>query len=348
MRFVNGVLLFVMLVLFVTGVVMLYGTWLPWLFDLHRIAGWAFIALIPWKVPIVYGSLKRRFGSWNVGVAVSLTLTPLVLLVALLGLLWMWRVGPYITLLGQTFLSWHWILGLLLLPLFVAHVVIRWPAPRAADFTSRRGALRLLALSAVGIAGWWLGEQLAQARATEERPRRALTGSRRFGAFTGNDFPVTGEGRPQIDLDEWRLVISGGREPLALTHEELLALPREEIEQRLDCTNGWYTLQRWQGVPLARLIEEVADPSQVAGVRITSATGFNHTFTAREVESILFATHVGGEALSVWHGAPLRAIVPERRGWFWVKWITHVELLDNRLEVLAGILAAPREVLRQM
>jgi DMSO/TMAO reductase YedYZ molybdopterin-dependent catalytic subunit len=83
-------------------------------------------------------------------------------------------------------------------------------------------------------------------------------------------------------------------------------------------------------------------------VRLISATGFHHTFTAREVEGILLATHVGGEPLSAWHGAPLRAIVPERRGWFWVKWITRVELLDNRLEVLAGILAAPREVLRQM
>jgi DMSO/TMAO reductase YedYZ molybdopterin-dependent catalytic subunit len=36
---------------------------------------------------------------------------------------------------------------------------------------------------------------------------------------------------------------------------------------------------------------------------------------------------VGGEALDHVHGFPLRAVVPARRGWFWVKWVGEVEVL---------------------
>ena len=38
------------------------------------------------------------------------------------------------------------------------------------------------------------------------------------------------------------------------------------------------------------------------------------------------AKHVGGELLTHVHGAPLRAVVPSRRGWFWVKWLTRIEV----------------------
>jgi DMSO/TMAO reductase YedYZ molybdopterin-dependent catalytic subunit len=116
---------------------------------------------------------------------------------------------------------------------------------------------------------------------------------------------------------------------------------------KLDCTTGWYTLQRWRGIPLARLLEEATAPDRIAGVRLLSTTGYNHTFPAGEARRILLATHVGGEALSPGHGFPLRAVVPDRRGWFWVKWLTRVEVLDNPLEVLGRVLYAPREILRQ-
>ncbi|HYH05137.1 MAG TPA: molybdopterin-dependent oxidoreductase [Bacillota bacterium] len=28
------------------------------------------------------------------------------------------------------------------------------------------------------------------------------------------------------------------------------------------------------------------------------------------------------------HGFPLRAVVPSRRGWFWVKWLAKIEAVD--------------------
>ena len=348
-RFVNTILLVVVGILFLTGIGMLYGAWLPWVFDLHRVLGFSVVAILPWKAVIVTRSLRRRVkgrGPW-LSTLPSLVLAVLLLLVLALGLMWMWRLGPYRTLLAQTVISWHWILGLAMIPLFIAHVWLRWPAPRLTDFASRRGVLRLLGLGAASVVGWLLGAALARARATEERPRRAITGSRGFGEFTGNDFPITGEPRVDVDPGEWRLTVEGAvDQPLILTYDDLLSTSPESVDETIDCNNGWYSLQEWQGVPLARLLEAVGG-LDAAGVRLVSETGYNHTYPMAEARTILLATHVSGEVLSPWHGFPVRAVVPDRRGWFWVKWLKRVEVLDDPAEVLGGILYAAREILRQ-
>jgi DMSO/TMAO reductase YedYZ molybdopterin-dependent catalytic subunit len=46
-----------------------------------------------------------------------------------------------------------------------------------------------------------------------------------------------------------------------------------------------------------------------------------------QAEEILLATHVGDEVLNHVHGFPLRAVVPSRRGWHWVKWLTEIEVV---------------------
>jgi len=64
-------------------------------------------------------------------------------------------------------------------------------------------------------------------------------------------------------------------------------------------------------------------------VRLRAASGYAMDFTLAEAGEILLATHVGGEVLDHWHGFPLRAVVPSRRGWFWVKWLTEIEALTR-------------------
>jgi DMSO/TMAO reductase YedYZ molybdopterin-dependent catalytic subunit len=348
-RFVSMVLLVVMGILFLTGIAMLYGTWSAWIFDLHRIMGFALVAVLPWKSIVVYRSLRRRVKNndpWPSTIP-SLPMTPLLIVVVALGLMWVWRLGPYQTLMAQTVIAWHWILGLIMIPFFVAHVLLRWPQPRPTDFASRRGAVKLLGLGAAGVVGWLLSVALARFRATEERPRRSITGSRGFGRFTGNDFPIVGEHTISVDVEQWRLTIDGAvEEPLTLTYDGMLSLSAERMNETIDCTSGWYSLQEWSGVPLVRLLEETGGLDG-AGVRLVSATEYNHTYPMAEARTILLATHVTGEVLAAQHGYPLRAVVPDRRGWFWVKWLTHVEVLDSQAEVLGGILSAARQILRQ-
>jgi DMSO/TMAO reductase YedYZ molybdopterin-dependent catalytic subunit len=151
-----------------------------------------------------------------------------------------------------------------------------------------------------------------------------------------------------IDVAQWRLSVEGAvARPLSLTYKELLALAAEQSTQTLDCTSGWYTVQDWRGLPLARVVEEARSTAGIAGVRLISATGYNHTYPWAEAQTILLATHVGGEELAPRHGYPLRAVVPDRRGWFWVKWLDRIQILDNPQVVVGRVVYAPREVLRQ-
>jgi DMSO/TMAO reductase YedYZ molybdopterin-dependent catalytic subunit len=276
----------------------------------------------------------------------SIVLAHFVALVVVLALMWMVRAGPYSTL-AQTLIAWHWILGLLIIPVVALHAWRRWPRPRAEDFAGRRAFLQLGAVAAAGVAGGGLATLLARAQATGERPRR-FTGSRGFGHFTGNDFPITGEATRRLDPANWRLVIAGAvAEPLTLGYEDLLARPTETVTATVDCTNGWYSVQQWTGVPLMALLQEAGVQDGMTGVRLTSLTGYNHTYPRPEVGKILLATHVGDEVLAPRHGFPLRAVVSGRRGWYWVKWLGQVHVLDTTRAVITGTLGSPLQVLRQ-
>ena len=335
-RFTNTLLLALVAVLTLTG---LYGLVWPfpgWLFDVHRVAGWSLIALIPWKAVISLRSLRRglqpRFDR-GVVVVVSLLLAAATVFVLALGVMWAWRLGPELLWLGgyaDTAISWHWMIALGLLPPFALHAWRRWPRPKRADFLSRRSALKLMALGAAGAVGWGLAEYLASVRADASAPRR-FTGSREQGSFTGNRLPITnslGEGKIKLAAETWRLTVGGAAEnPLTLTYAELLALDAEEMTATLDCTTGWYSTQKWRGLPLFDLLARARIAPSAGAVRLRAASGYAMDFPLSEAREILLATHVGGEVLDHWHGFPLRAVVPSRRGWFWVKWITAVEVL---------------------
>ena len=348
-RFANTLLLGLLAILGISGIVMLYGSWQPWVFDLHRMAGFALLLLAPWKGATIYRSFMRGMRpdfDRSIVLLASWIFAHLVLLVIILGGLWMWRLGPYSSLL-QTLVAWHWILGLLLLPLLILHVWWRWPNPRKQDFLTRRDFLRLAGVAGAGVLAGSLADWLAEGQATQESPRR-FTGSRGFGLFAGNDFPITGEATQELDAGQWRLAVTGAvRSPLTLAYADILARTTQSMTEIIDCTSGWYSIQDWQGVRLIDILQEAGLQDDAAGVRLFSTTGYNHSYPMEEARKILLATHVTGQVLEPRHGFPLRAVVPGRRGWFWVKWLAGVDVLDSPWEVLGGILGSPRQVLRQ-
>jgi len=334
LRFTNTVILACILILTITGVYGLFWTFSGWMFDLHRLTGWLLITCIPWKTAISFNSLKRGLKpDFDRGMVtlVSILLGAVTIGVILLGVAWAWRLGPDQYWLGQTAISWHWLLGLGLLPFFALHAWRRWPRPRKADLISRRAALKLLALGGASLALWQANGALAGILENPEAPRR-FTGSRRDGFFSGNQFPVTnnpGEGNEQIDLDRWQLKLKGAvSKPLELSYGELLALPTEEIALSLDCTLGWYTTQTWRGVPLVEALKLCGVLPQALGVRLESITGYARFLPILEARDVLLATHIGHDPLEHWHGYPLRAVVPTRRGWYWVKWLSAINVID--------------------
>jgi len=264
--------------------------------------------------------------------AVSILLSVVSLLVIGLGIAWMWRIGPAESWLRQTLISWHWMLALGLLAPLILHAWRRWPHPKRIDFTSRRGATRLLVLGGLGLTAWLIADIFARQRAAAARNIRRSTGSREDRSFSGNQFAVTNgphEGKDPIEIEKWRLTIQDRPGDIqSFDYPGLLALPQSLMTATLDCTLGWFSTQEWQGVRLDQLIDLDPETGLVLGVKLVSASGYAQIIPVYEARQILLATHVGNEPLDHWHGFPLRAVLPSRRGWFWVKWLTHIQVVE--------------------
>ncbi len=337
LRFTNGTILILIVLLTLTGAYGLVWTLNGWMFNVHRATGWALIALMPWKAAISYRSLRRgwkRDFDRGAMLVVSIVLAFVTLIVLGLALLWTWRIGPDELWLRQTAISWHWLLALMLLLPAALHIWRRWPRPKRADFVSRRAFLKIAALAMAGIVGWSTAELIAQVRSLQGATRH-FTGSREQGSFAGNLLPITqsaGEGERHIDVTTWRLKLQGAvASPQLLSYEAIRSLPASEFTAAIDCTLGWYSTQVWRGIRLTDLLAMAGVDPQANAIRLRAATGYSHLFTLTEAREILLATHVGGEPLDHWHGFPMRAVVPSRRGWFWVKWLTEIEVFANSL-----------------
>ncbi|HET6597781.1 MAG TPA: molybdopterin-dependent oxidoreductase [Anaerolineales bacterium] len=336
-RFINALILILFLVLGLTG---LYGLVWPFpssLFEIHRIAGWALIILIPWKSAIALRSLRRgidRRLSRNVMLLVSILLTLATITILLLVLLWKWQIGDYYVWIGPyaySGIGWHWGIALGMIPFFILHAWRRWPRPKQVDFSGRKQVLKLIGFGAAALVSWGAAESLANVIERNQAPRR-FTGSREEGSFRGNAHPVTtapGEGKIKLDPETWSLQVRGAVEnPLRLTYANVLAFSISEVTSTLDCTGGWYTVQTWRGVRLMDLVSQAQTQPNAAGIILRGVADYTAPFTLAQAEEILLATYVSGEVLNHIHGFPLRAVVPSRRGWHWVKWMTEIEVIS--------------------
>ena len=275
----------------------------------------------------------------------DLVLTVLLLVSTLGALVWTLNLAPFWVqiVLFMTPLALHWYLALALVPFFLWHVWVRWVKPpnfsrmlrellqggqtqqQARELLestqTRRRALNLLGLGALGA----LGLGLVEFAANRTPWQRRFTGSRVVSEFTGNDFPITqSDTPPATDISTWRLRVRGKvSQPFALTYAELTALPADVRTATVDCTLGWASTQNWRGIPLMDLLTR-AGWDQQAAVTVYAATGALVGLSAQDVNEVLLATHVGEETLSDAHGFPARLVVPSRRGYQWLKWVSEI------------------------
>ncbi len=336
LRFINVLILVLFCVLGLTG---LYGLMWPFpstLFSIHRIAAWGLIVLLPWKSAIALRSLSRGLSSRldrNVMVVISILLSVATVMVLILGIIWALQIGPYYVWLGPyaySGIGWHWGIAIGLAPLFLIHVWQRWPRPKRTDFSGRRQALKLMGFGAAAILTWGFAETLAKSLESKGVQRR-FTGSREEGSFAGLNYPVTtgtGQGKIRLNPSTWTLSVKGAvKKPLALNYTDVLALSISEVTATIDCTGGWYSTQVWRGVRLSDLLAQAGAQEKQSYIILKGTSGYTAYLTPAEASEILLATHVGDQILDHQHGYPLRAVVPSRRGWQWVKWLTEIEVI---------------------
>lgn len=287
---------------------------------LHGVSGlWLGLLLAP-KLLRVAGRLwPREPRAW-------LGLLATLLALATLGTGVAWTAGGSFVSLGYNLLNWHVVFGFALTLLVALHMLARARPLRRADLAGRRQALRAALLLAGGALVWPLAELLYDRLGLPGGARR-FTGSRAWGDFTGNDFPVVSwvADRPRpLDQSGWRLRVTGlVARPLALGLDELGGAT--ELEATLDCTGGFHTTQRWAGRPVGELLDLAGADPTARYVRFVSVTGYSWSLPTAQARTALLATRVGGAPLEHGHGAPARLVAPGERGFVWVKWLVAIE-----------------------
>lgn len=297
------------------------------IFVVHGVLGLSMLLLLALKFRRVYARVAepRR---WRPATLVAVLAAGSALAAIALGVVWTALQRPVDYPSGMIL---HTTLGLLLLAFAIWHMALRFKPPTRRDVRDRRSVLGLLAALAVG-GGLWAAQQSAVRLLDAPGARRRFTGSR----ATGEDgvFPVTMwmfDNPAPLDGDGWSLRVGGAVDrPFTLQLAQVAGLAGDALEATLDCTGGWYTTQRWQGVRVAALLDQAGVRPEARYVRFRSVTGYRWSLPLAEARAALLATHVGGEPLSHGHGAPLRLVAPGRRGFQWVKWVVEVEVLTER------------------
>ncbi|MFL5653629.1 MAG: molybdopterin-dependent oxidoreductase [Ktedonobacteraceae bacterium] len=79
---------------------------------------------------------------------------------------------------------------------------------------------------------------------------------------------------------------------------------------------------------MGHLLDQAALHTNAHSVSFISVTSYRWSLPLEEARTALLATHLDEEPLSREHDYPLRLVVPGRRGFEWVKWITRFEVLS--------------------
>lgn len=138
-------------------------------------------------------------------------------------------------------------------------------------------------------------------------------------------YSVTGS-IPRWDRGGWRLVVDGlVAEPQSLSLHDLQSRQLRTISADFRCVSGWSVAAvRWEGVPVADLLDMAGVTGRAGAVRFESADGAYVDYLdlpTAMAGGVIIALRLQGAALSPERGAPARLVVPFDYGYKGVKWV---------------------------
>ncbi len=156
-------------------------------------------------------------------------------------------------------------------------------------------------------------------------------------------------GVPAVELAPWRLKLDGMVDrPVTLALDDLKGLERVTVPSVLQCAGNGRAFFRptipgvpwekggvghaeWTGVRFGDLLERAGVQAGAAHVQLRGADAPPSPKTPAYLRSIplaralapdtVLATEMNGEPLPVFHGGPIRLIVPGWTGNHWIKWL---------------------------
>jgi hypothetical protein len=200
-----------------------------------------------------------------------------------------------------------------------------------------------IGLSGVAYGGWrWLynsKEEEAGVTAGARKPlRRALNQTELFfrRTFSHNHLVKTypksmaakkvrvnseiGIDDSDFNPEDWVLTVNKSNgNPLKITLNDLMALPKTEIVYDFKCVEGWDQIQHWGGVKFKDFIEHYKLEDQTTLQYVGFATPNEKYYVGIDMPSAMhpqtiLAYEVNDKPLPAEHGLPLRLIIPVKYG----------------------------------
>jgi DMSO/TMAO reductase YedYZ molybdopterin-dependent catalytic subunit len=139
---------------------------------------------------------------------------------------------------------------------------------------------------------------------------------------------------PRWERGTWRLMVDGlVARPQSLRLDELASRSLTAVTADFHCVSGWSVPgARWEGVPVADLLDAAGVARGAGAVRFESADGayvdYLDLTTARR-EGVVIALRLHGAELSAERGAPARLVVPFDYGYKGVKWVRRLTVVAS-------------------
>jgi sulfoxide reductase catalytic subunit YedY len=146
------------------------------------------------------------------------------------------------------------------------------------------------------------------------------------------DFNTMGTTDHDVNLDEWRLEVSGNvKNQLKLTYSEILSLPSYEKKVLLICPGVFANHGRWKGLDMKAVLEKAGVKKDVNRITFSGPSGSYEkveTFPIEDVISgkVFLVYEVNGKPLPRKHGFPLRIVAEDYYGDDWVKYVYKMHL----------------------
>jgi DMSO/TMAO reductase YedYZ molybdopterin-dependent catalytic subunit len=142
---------------------------------------------------------------------------------------------------------------------------------------------------------------------------------------------------------DWRLHLTGlFDQPMALSLDQLKALPQRTQITRHDCVEGWSAIGQWTGPELGTLLDMASILPEAKFVVFHCADTLDGALYYESVDLVdayhpqtIVAHSLNGEPLPERNGAPLRMRIERQLGYKHAKYLTEIEAVAS-LDGIAG------------
>lgn len=133
-------------------------------------------------------------------------------------------------------------------------------------------------------------------------------------------------------IDDWHLKVSGlVEQPQTISFRNLMGLNQMNLTCDVHCVTGWTLLDsKWAGIRITEIIKRVGVKNSARFVIFEGHAGYSSNIPLDEAvkENVILAHQFFGKRLPIAHGAPLRALIPDRYFYKSVKWLEEIRFSE--------------------